>query len=1162
MQAAYAATFAASRPDYPLRRSFILDSGSTCHITNDPDRIYNYRPPAQGDFIWAGNTQIWIKGYGSLTLDLQHKQGVERLVLHDVAICPDLLCNLVSFRVLKQKGFWWDTQAEPTALRRPNGTTIGELTEIHGQWVLEHQPLHRSVAQAALHTHTHTSRTQRRPQKASALLWHKRLGHPGPAAIEHLVHQSEGVRVKGVTTVECNSCGRAKVRRQISRAPRINDQGPAERLTIDFHAYEDQSYNKEKSQMLITDKFSGFQWDFYFTDNRTAKSITKTLTDFIQFLRNQYGITPKTIEADNEITTVKPDVRRWLQSQGIVIEPSAPDTQAQNGGAERSGGVNKEKSRAMRLDANLPWELWPEITRAGVYLYNRTPNYANNWKTPYEVFFTRVSLANGIVTLGKKPKLAHLKAYGCKAFAMTDDTHRGKSRLQRLDPKAWIGYMVGYQSSNIYRIWIPSLAKVISTRDVIFDENTIFDGKTEDLMDNLMHSTLSEIATYVKTIELPQPAQGSATESFHEDDGTADNNDAAEEEENSDPPGYYMGRKIRDHYPTPPTTPPPAALLAQLVSGDIDNTSEIQSSKTIPWAAAFMAGTEAGNAGKYKGDPIDKARMKRLLAKGVPIHRSELPPLPTIHTNLDEHPMGELFKAAQRAHLDSHKVTKSWTEIPYRSAKATGQQILDCMWVYVYKFDKHNRFVKCKARLVVRGDQQRNITSQDTYAATLAGRSFRLLIAIAAKHDLELKQYDVTNAFVHASLDREVYMRMPQGYQKPSTILKLQKALYGLRISPLLWQRDFTATLTQLGFQIVPHEPCCTTKDGIIIFFYVDDIILAYHKDKAQEAQRAIEELKKKYSMTGGEDLQWFLGIEVIRDRSRRLIQLSQAAYCEKIRRLVDDRTIRHDTPMANSELKPRDGLASPSEINKYQRKIGSLLYAAVHTRPDIAFATSRLARFLSNPGSEHHHAADRVLLYLEETKWITLQLGGGDSMQVASDASFADNTIDRKSSQGYAIKLFDGLIAWRASKQNTVTTSTTEAELLALSQVAKEAIFTSRLIEELKIKLPSPTIVIQCDNQQTIRLVTQEVAKLHTRLRHVEIHNHWLRQEVSRGRIKVEYIRSIDMIADGLTKALPANQWQHFMTQLGLVEVRDRKVANKAPIEEIQAQLDDLTFV
>ncbi|KAL5371266.1 hypothetical protein DPSP01_014784 [Paraphaeosphaeria sporulosa] len=1107
-----------------------------------------------GDYIWAGNTKIWIKGYGSIDLTLKNQSGTTKLVLHDVAICPDLLCNLVSFRLLRQRGIWWDTQVDPTTLRGPDDAIIGNLTEIHGQWVLEYE----SLSHASHHARKITSRTKRAPQKASAMLWHKRLGHPGPAAIEHLVQQAEGVRVKGITTVECDSCGRAKSKRQIRRAPRINTEGPRERLSIDFHTYETQSVTKEKSQMLITDKFSGLQWDFYFTDNRTAKSIIRILSTFLLFLKNHYNITVKTIEADNEIATVKPEVERWLATQGIIIEPSAPDTQAQNGGAERSGGVNKEKSRAMRLDANLSWELWPEVTRAAVYLYNRTPNYANNWKTPYEIFFTRVAFSNGIVTSLRKPNLAHLKAYGCKAFAMTDDTHRGKSRLQRLDPKAWVGYLVGYRSSNIYRIWIPSLAKVISTRDVVFDEQSIFNGKTDDLMDNLMHNTLEEIATHVRTIELPTPTEQPETESFHEDDAAADSSDHQDE---VDPPGYYQGRKIRDNYLTPPSTPPPAALLARLMAGNQSEVTQHRSSKTVPWAAAFMAGTQAGHVGNYRGDVVDKAKMLRLLAKGLKPHRSQLPPLPTCRTKLEDHPMGELFREAEKTHLASHQQMKSWSEVPMKKIKLTGQQILDCMWVYTYKLDKHHRLLKCKARLVVRGDQQRNITSQDTYAATLASRSFRMLMAIAAHHDLELKQYDVTNAFVHATMDREVYMRMPHGYRKPGTILQVTKALYGLRISPLLWQKEFTTTLKALGFQTVPHEPCCLLKDGIIVFFYVDDIVLTYHKQKEQEAQQTIKRLQEKYTFTGGNDLQWFLGVEVIRDRSHRKIQLSQAAYVEKISRLADRKDIRHDTPMAATELKPRTGLATPSEINKYQRKIGSLLFAAVTTRPDIAFATSRLARFLSNPGSAHHNAADRVLLYLSSTRWRALQLGGGNCLQVASDASFADNTLDRKSSQGYAIKLFDGLIAWRANKQDTVTTSTTEAELLALSQVAKEAIFISRLLDELRIELLSSSITIQCDNKQTIRLVTEEISKLQTKLRHVDIYNHWLRQEVSTGKIKVEYVHSADMIADGFTKVLPVNKWEGFLTQLGLVEVERPDATNEAPLEEIQQQLEDLTL-
>jgi hypothetical protein len=207
---------------------------------------------------------------------------------------------------------------------------------------------------------------------------------------------------------------------------------------------------------------------------------------------------------------------------------------------------------------------------------------------------------------------------------------------------------------------------------------------------------------------------------------------------------------------------------------------------------------------------------------------------------------------------------------------------------------------------------------------------------------------------------------------------------------------------------------------------------------------------------------------------------------------------------MSREELGPYEERASYCQINLYQRKIGSLLYAAVTTRPDIAFATSRLSRFLTNPGPNHHAAADRVLLYLKRYKDLGLQFGGTgeDNFTVASDASFADNTIDRKSSQAYAMKLFGSLIGWRANKQDTVTTSTTEAELLALSQAAKEGQYISRLLKELTVELDNHRIEIQCDNVQTIRLVTEEITKLQTKLRHVDVHNHWRRQEVSRGRI------------------------------------------------------------
>ncbi|KAF7570285.1 hypothetical protein PtrM4_102870 [Pyrenophora tritici-repentis] len=1254
-----------------------MDSGTTIHVGNDLGRFTNIRPPMTGDFLWAGNTRVWIKAYGSVTLRVDSADGHRLLYLENVAYCPDLHCSLVSFRILRRQGLWWDTKSDPTILRRSDDSELAVLHEKYGQWILE---LNDAEARAAFSTQQPTRRTAVR-KRAEAIVWHKRLGHPGSDALEHLVNQSEGVKIVGVPTVKCDACGISKSKRMIRRTPRTILEGPGERVAIDFHDYEAESTTKEKSQMLINCRVTGYIWDFYLSDNRTARVILKSLKMFVTFMMNQFGITVKVIETDNEIFSVKPEVARWCRTRGIVLEPSAPDTQAQNGGAERSGGVVKEKGRAMRLDAHLPWDQWPEIARTAVYLHNRTPKYQNRWRSPYEMFFTAIAFQNGVVTSPRKPNLSHLRAYGCKAFAMTDDTKRGKGRLQRFDPKAWIGYLVGYRSTNIFRIWVPSIGKVISTRDVVFDEEVVYSGEHKEVMDNLMHSTTEEIAAWIRTIELPPGPNPTREElgTFYEDEtiARAPENGRLEYDE--------AGRKVVP-YPTPPHTPPPAALLAQMLTnvehpfrdddtggyglqseetaygkqgldtsygehgvqtgaqrehglsagvpreqcdaGGYGLQSEetaygkqgldtsygehgvqtgaqrehglsagvpreqcdaggygLQSEETAygkqgldtsygkqglasgilhpehrmlkePWAAAFMAGTKAGNVQNLAGERLDKAKLERMMRNGKKPHRSQLPPPPQANGLREDHELFYFFKEAEITHLHSHKETRSWSEVPAKTARKTDQQVLDSMWVYTYKFDKHHRFQKCKARLVVRGDQQRNVTAQETYAATLAGRSFRMLVSIAARFDLELKQYDVSNAFVNADIDRTVYMRMPPGYRKQGTILQLNKALYGLRISPLLWQRHFTAFLLEIGFSPVPHEPCCMIRDGVFIFFYVDDIILASSKRHAEVARKVEEELKQRYNLTGGKDLQWFLGVEVIRDREKRKIWLSQKAYVEKIARLATNKDQRHNTPMARVELVAREGLATPGEINLYQRKIGSLLFAAVNTRPDVAFPVSRLARFLTNPGPLHQEAADRVLLYLESTKLLSLSFGGDDQLVVASDASFADNTADRKSSQGYVIKLFGGLIAWRANKQDTITTSTTEAELLALSQVAKESMFVRMLLEELRVELTEKTITIQCDNTQTIRLINEEISQLTTKLRHVDIHNHWLRQEAKRKSIRVVYVPSGEMLADGFTKTLPANNWPQFLTQVGLVEVKERDVEEADP-EEILEKME-----
>lgn len=208
-----------------------------------------------------------------------------------------------------------------------------------------------------------------------------------------------------------------------------------------------------------------------------------------------------------------------------------------------------------------------------------------------------------------------------------------------------------------------------------------------------------------------------------------------------------------------------------------------------------------------------------------------------------------------------------------------------------------------------------------------------------------------------------------------------------------------------------------------------------------------------------------------------------------------------------------------------------------------MAFAVSKLCQFNKNPSPEHHQAADDVIRYLYHTRTYGLRFGGltDDEPQyrAASDASHGD-APGRKSTQGYVMQLFGGTFCWKSAKQDTVTLSTTEAELLALTATAKEVLYTERLMKELQLRLDED-LVIEEDNKQTLRLVCEESIKLNTRLRHVDIHNHWLRQEVQAGRITVKWVQTTQMIADGFTKCLPKREFEQFVGYMGLEDITER---------------------
>jgi hypothetical protein len=209
------------------------------------------------------------------------------------------------------------------------------------------------------------------------------------------------------------------------------------------------------------------------------------------------------------------------------------------------------------------------------------------------------------------------------------------------------------------------------------------------------------------------------------------------------------------------------------------------------------------------------------------IHRRKLPNAPKSIKNLESHPLKAEFQKAMHQHLKGHAERRSWNTI-YRD-EAKGHQILGCIWVFTYKTDKHGMLQRCKARLMVCGNQQES-GNLPTRAITLAATFFRTLMAVVAKFDLETIQLAAINAIVNADLNELMYMRTPPGFPIKNHVLRLNKALYELRRSPLLWQKELSRALATYGFTAIPQKPCILIKRSVITFYFMDDIMFYYCK--------------------------------------------------------------------------------------------------------------------------------------------------------------------------------------------------------------------------------------------------------------------------------------------------------------------------------------------
>jgi hypothetical protein len=314
-----------------------------------------------------------------------------------------------------------------------------------------------------------------------------------------------------------------------------------------------------------------------------------------------------------------------------------------------------------------------------------------------------------------------------------------------------------------------------------------------------------------------------------------------------------------------------------------------------------------------------------------------------------------------------------------------------------------------------------------------------------------------------------------------------------------------------------------------IVTLYVDDLVLAASNMTLINDFKDV--IKGQYKMKDLGELRWVLGMEVRRDRKKRTLEIVQTSY---IKQMLERFGMADCNPVA-TPAEPNVHLTrlDPSKHKPdewYRSLVGALLYAAMVTRPDIAYAVQMLGRHLMASGEEHRTAAKRVLRYLKGTMDQGIVYGrrtdGNIRLVGYSDADWAGDRATRRSTTGYVFVLAGGAICWASRLQPTVALSTAEAEYMAACSATQEALFQRQLLSDLDFPQKQPTTIYE-DNTAAIALTENPV--FHQRTKHIDIRYHFVRERVEMGDVKLVHITSEEQLADLLTKALSKPKVEKF---------------------------------
>jgi transposase InsO family protein len=1181
-----------------------IDSMASLHVSGNRRLFSNLRKCTPVEVEVANGSTVYAAERGTVTLSTKIAGGTYiKVEIKKVYYHERFTANLLSWNILKAAGWQLHSTEEETYMMTPKGNRItldtsGRLS------VMKATP----IIGAADRVYNVVGMMSPNVQQLVDL--HKKLGHIGFDRMINIVKAGmtlnlgklnvteEQLKEARRLVLECTACTMAKGRRTAFGHRGLDiGNAPGETLHMDTYFVQRKARNRQWVEygLVVKDPFTSHRW---FAKLTSKDQVANAVIGIIKHAKTQCGCNVKRLYADGGSEFINQTLKTFCHNNGIELHPSPPRTQQLNGIAENNVGSMKDMVRTLMMGAGMKdHRFWDLAAKHSVYVWNRIVVSKHTKVTPFEAMYKR------------KPDAQHWGVFGCDAYYHVPKVQRD-ALDPKMEPCIYLGHDQIQNCAMIYVLSTGKMihSRDVKFRPNSFTHIAALEKGKEAITEVLNTGYVEQTEVQVDDRENNNEIRSQGEHerlilSESKSDTEYDVESIIGKRTKNGRTQYHVKWA---GYPEEETT----WEDEQMVTGANELVREYEEANRQVEAVNIPDASQQGDASQISNSRTEPAisiseeprresrRLRGFDPDGNSIHHVNMVMrvLRNSHADADldgvyenTHTVNAIttgvglleeqtpqtyqqaiedkhsteWKAAMDKELAGCLGQEVWDLVP-RSELPKGANILPCKWVYKIKVDELGNVAQYKARLCPKGFRQKEGKDYfDVFAATGMYKTMRVALSLAAKWDHELDQLDIPQAFINADVEEDIYMELPEGPYRdanPGMVCKLRKSLYGLKQSPRNWYLLLTRFIAEeLGYKACVSDPCLfyrRSRTGrlMLLYVFVDDMQSNYHREDAKEWNEIKAKLVARFNTKDMGPSKWMLGMRITRNRSARTITLDQELYVTKALEkygLAECRVVSTPEIVNSSSLDvPLDGLDRSLEESvdktRYMEITGTLMYAAIAARPDIAHAAHSLASHMQAPTKRDIQAAERVLRYLAGTRDVGLVFGSrngglvGDSRGRTSpvqvdvcayaDADWANNKQDRKSITGWVAKLNGDAVSWSSKKQRTVAMSTCEAELYAEAAAIQEVLWMRGLMKELGLNMQTGSIV-HGDNQSTITISKNGVKS--ERTKHVDVKYHFVTETIDRGEVQLKWVPTAEQQADIFTKALPAPAFEVFRKQL-----------------------------